>query len=118
MAKIILSFILALALFACTPDENSERSPSDVPANDPQPEAQADQSEIAEITDEELEKFVTVMLKAEIQRIGTRSDLRDLLEEEELSMMRFEEIEAASQRDSDLRQRRTQMKRELRASMD
>ncbi len=117
MLKYLLSISLAFVLFACGPDDATETSPGDMPAEEPQVETQADQSEIAEVTDEELEKFATVMLKAEIQRIGTRSELRSLLEEVDLSMMRFEEIEAASQRDADLRQRRSEMKRELRGTI-
>lgn len=117
MLKYLFSISLAFVLFACGSDDATERSPEDMPAEEPQVETQADQSEIAEVTDEELEKFATVMLKAEIQRIGTRSELRSLLEELDLSMMRFEEIEAASQRDGDLRQRRSEMKRELRGTI-
>ncbi|MDI6401518.1 hypothetical protein QLX67_05880 [Balneolaceae bacterium ANBcel3] len=120
MFRYILAVILIGALTACETEEASDIIDSEEPQAEEQTivaDTPVDQSEIETVTDEELEQFVRVMLRAEEQRIGTRGELRALLEAEDLKMWRFEEIEAASQRDPELRQRRAELKREARAAL-
>lgn len=112
--------LLVFSLVACESEDTSDQPSADDPANSPdteQMEQSTNRTEIDEVTDEELQKFVNVMLKAEEQRIGNRSELRELLEEEDLEMWRFEEIEAATQRDAELRQRRNEMTQETRGNL-
>ncbi len=114
MLKYLFSFILVFALVACETEDAPEPAVDDVAPAQPGTEQPVDQSEIAEVTDEELRKFAEVQVRAEQERIGTRSELRELLSEVDMEMWRYEEIEAASQRDRDMRQRSLQMMREIR----
>ena len=114
MLKYIFSFLLVFTLIACETEETTETSPGEAAPAAPGTERPVDQSEIAEVTDEELEKFARAMVMAEEKRISSRSELRELLAEVDMEMWRYEEIEAASQRDRELRQRSIQMMREIR----
>lgn len=116
MLKYIISFLLIFALAACETDETTEVTPEEVTPAQPETQQPVDQSEIAGVTDEELEIFTKVMFRVEQERIGTRTGLREVLAEEGMDMWRFEEIEAASQRDRELRQNHLRMMRELRDS--
>lgn len=111
-------FIVAFAMAGCQEPEDGFPPPDNgqpPPPQDPQVQDPA-MGQVEEVEDEELEEFATVILKAERDGVDPQMDYEsfsNLVEDSELEMERFEQINFAIQQDPELQQDIQQLFAEL-----
>lgn len=106
MLKYFLSIILAIAMMACSSDQENE-SQADTQQNPPtQQQFQPNQNPVdIDVSDEELETFAEISMVAQQIQMGSQQEMLAAVEEEELDVQTYNTIAESrfnDQSDSDL----------------
>ncbi len=103
MYKYIIAVILAFALIACEDDsamdqtQQQQQQEQDPMGEQMQPEFDQGQAEDIDISDEELERFVSAIVSAQELQMESQEEMMQIIEEEGISVDLYNQITQAQQ---------------------